>query len=78
MVDESHATGFFGPTGRGHPSFAGSSTAATLGKALGGSSGGFVVGPSVVAQALCNLAQPYLFSNTAPQQSLVPPFAYST
>jgi glycine C-acetyltransferase len=78
MVDESHATGFFGATGRGTPEHCGlidiTSTGrhlrgvdiitSTLGKALGGASGGFTTGPKVVIDLLRQRSRPYLFSNT--------------
>ncbi|MBK2125873.1 glycine C-acetyltransferase [Fangia hongkongensis] len=68
MVDDSHATGFIGEQGRGTPSFCGVEgrvdiITSTLGKALGGASGGFVAARSPVAEMLKQKARPYLFSN---------------
>jgi glycine C-acetyltransferase len=69
MVDDSHATGFFGPTGRGTPEHCGVTgrvdiVTSTLGKALGGASGGFAAGRSEVVALLRQRSRPYLFSNT--------------
>jgi len=69
MVDDSHATGFFGPTGRGTPEYHGVADridiiTSTLGKALGGASGGFTTGRSEVIDLLRQRSRPYLFSNT--------------
>ena len=69
MVDDSHATGFFGPTGRGsieHCSVMGKIDiiTSTLGKALGGASGGFTTGRREVVELLRQRSRPYLFSNT--------------
>ena len=69
VVDDSHATGFFGPTGRGTPEYYGVQDRvdivnSTFGKALGGASGGFTSGPKEVVDLLRNRARPYLFSNT--------------
>ncbi len=69
VVDDSHATGFFGPTGRGTPEYHGVQDRvdivnSTFGKALGGASGGFTAGPAEVVDLLRNRARPYLFSNT--------------
>jgi glycine C-acetyltransferase len=71
MVDDSHATGFFGPTGRGTPEHAGVAgrvdiITSTLGKALGGASGGFTAGRREVVALLRQRSRPYLFSNTLP------------
>lgn len=68
-VDECHATGFFGPTGRGAAEHCGvldrvDIITSTLGKALGGSSGGFTTGPAEVIDMLRQTSRPYLFSNT--------------
>ncbi len=68
MVDDSHATGFIGEQGRGTPSFCGVEgridiITSTLGKALGGASGGFVAARAPVAEMLKQKARPYLFSN---------------
>ena len=69
MVDESHATGFVGPTGRGVPEHHGvldriDIITSTLGKALGGASGGFTTGKREVIALLRQRSRPYLFSNT--------------
>ncbi len=69
MVDDSHATGFFGPTGRGTPEFHKCMhridvMTSTFGKALGGASGGFTTGKKEIIDLLRNRSRPYLFSNT--------------
>jgi glycine C-acetyltransferase len=69
MVDDSHATGFFGPTGRGTPEYCGVAgrvdiVTSTLGKALGGASGGFTAAPRGIVALLRQRSRPYLFSNT--------------
>jgi glycine C-acetyltransferase len=69
MVDDSHATGFMGPTGRGTPEHHGvmkrvDVTTSTLGKALGGASGGFTTGRKEIVELLRQRSRPYLFSNT--------------
>jgi glycine C-acetyltransferase len=69
MVDDSHATGFFGPTGRGsieHCDVMGrvDIVTSTLGKALGGASGGFTTGRQEIIDLLRQRSRPYLFSNT--------------
>ncbi|MCH7497207.1 MAG: glycine C-acetyltransferase [Candidatus Marinimicrobia bacterium] len=69
MVDDSHATGFFGPTGRGTPEQCGvmgrvDIITSTLGKALGGASGGFTAGRQTIIDLLRQRSRPYLFSNT--------------
>jgi glycine C-acetyltransferase len=69
MVDECHATGFFGPTGRGSIEECGvlgsiDVVTSTLGKALGGASGGFVAGRKEIVSLLRQRSRPYLFSNT--------------
>jgi len=69
MVDDSHATGFFGPTGRGTPEHCGVAhrvdvVTSTLGKALGGASGGFTSGRGEIVSLLRQRSRPYLFSNT--------------
>lgn len=69
MVDDSHATGFFGPTGRGsidHCRVMGrvDIITSTLGKALGGASGGFTSGRQEIVDILRQRSRPYLFSNT--------------
>ena len=71
MVDDSHATGFFGPTGRGTPEHFGvmqrvDIVTSTFGKALGGAAGGFTTGKKEIIQLLRNRSRPYLFSNTIP------------
>jgi glycine C-acetyltransferase len=68
-VDESHATGFFGPTGRGACEHRGvldrvDVITSTIGKALGGSSGGFTTGKAEIVDILRQRSRPYLFSNT--------------
>jgi glycine C-acetyltransferase len=69
MVDDSHAVGFLGPRGRGTPEFhnvigRADILTGTLGKALGGASGGYVSGPREVIELLRQRSRPYLFSNT--------------
>ena len=69
MVDDSHATGFFGPTGRGTPEHCGVAgrvdiITSTLGKALGGASGGFTAARREIVALLRQRSRPYLFSNT--------------
>jgi len=69
MVDDSHATGFLGPTGRGTAEHFGVAdridiTTSTLGKALGGASGGFTTGRRQVVDYLRQRSRPYLFSNS--------------
>jgi len=69
MVDDSHATGVFGPTGRGTPEHCGVASrvdvvTSTLGKALGGASGGFTTGRREIVELLRQRSRPYLFSNT--------------
>jgi len=69
MVDDSHATGFFGPTGRGSVEHCGALgrvdvITSTLGKALGGASGGFTTGRQEIIDLLRQRSRPYLFSNT--------------
>ena len=69
MVDDSHSTGFFGPTGRGTPEYHGGQDridiiTSTLGKALGGASGGFTSARKEIVELLRNRSRPYLFSNT--------------
>ncbi|WP_371163837.1 glycine C-acetyltransferase [Buchananella felis] len=69
LVDDSHATGFVGPGGRGTAALFGVEErvdilTGTLGKALGGASGGYVAGPATVIDMLRQKARPYLFSNT--------------
>ncbi|MFN5296895.1 MAG: glycine C-acetyltransferase [Planctomycetaceae bacterium] len=69
MVDDSHAVGFIGDTGRGTPELHGVTQridvlTGTLGKALGGASGGYTSGRSEIVQLLRQRSRPYLFSNT--------------
>jgi len=69
MVDDSHATGFFGPGGRGTPEYCGVEEkvdiiTSTLGKALGGATGGFTSGRKEMIELLRQRSRPYLFSNT--------------
>jgi glycine C-acetyltransferase len=71
MVDDSHATGFLGPTGRGSAEHHGVMDkvdifTSTLGKALGGGSGGFTTGRQEIVDLLRQRSRPYLFSNTLP------------
>jgi glycine C-acetyltransferase len=71
MVDDSHATGFIGETGRGTPEHCGVGgrvdiVTSTLGKALGGASGGFTASRKEIVEVLRNRSRPYLFSNTLP------------
>ena len=69
MVDDSHATGFFGPNGRGTADELDvrdriDITTSTLGKALGGASGGFTTGRKEIIEFLRQRSRPYLFSNS--------------
>jgi glycine C-acetyltransferase len=71
MVDDSHATGFMGAGGRGTPEHCGVAQrvdiiTSTLGKALGGGSGGFVAARREVIEWLRQRSRPYLFSNSIP------------
>ncbi len=71
MVDDSHATGFMGKTGRGSAEHHGVMDkvdiyTSTLGKALGGASGGFTSGRQKIIDLLRQRSRPYLFSNTLP------------
>jgi len=71
MVDDSHATGFMGPTGRGTPEHCGVAArvdilTGTLGKALGGGSGGYIAARREVIEWLRQRSRPYLFSNSIP------------
>jgi len=71
MVDDSHATGFIGPTGRGTPELFGVSDkvdliTSTLGKAVGGGTGGFTSGWRELIELLRQRSRPYLFSNAIP------------
>ncbi|GAA1661213.1 glycine C-acetyltransferase [Nonomuraea maheshkhaliensis] len=69
MVDDSHAVGFVGPTGRGTPELHGVTDridiiTGTLGKALGGASGGYVAARKEICELLRQRSRPYLFSNS--------------
>jgi glycine C-acetyltransferase len=69
MVDECHAAGFVGKTGRGTPEFHGvmdriDIITGTLGKALGGGSGGYITGRKPMIDLLRQRSRPYLFSNS--------------
>ena len=69
MSDECHSTGFIGPKGKGVPEELGvmdqvDIVTGTLGKALGGASGGFTSGPKEIIELLRQKSRPYLFSNT--------------
>ena len=69
MVDDSHAVGFLGATGRGTPEHCGvmgriDILTGTLGKALGGASGGYTSGRQAIIDLLRQRSRPYLFSNT--------------
>jgi glycine C-acetyltransferase len=69
MVDDSHAVGFMGKTGRGTPEYHGvmgriDIITGTLGKALGGASGGYTSGRKDIISLLRQRSRPYLFSNT--------------
>ena len=71
MVDDSHATGFMGSTGRGTPEHCGVAgrvdiLTGTLGKALGGGSGGYVAARREIIDWLRQRSRPYLFSNSIP------------
>jgi len=71
MVDDSHAVGFIGATGAGTPEMFGvrdrvDIIAGTLGKALGGASGGYISSHQEIVDLLRQRARPYLFSNSIP------------
>jgi glycine C-acetyltransferase len=71
IVDDSHATGVIGATGRGTPEHFGvlgevDVITSTLGKALGGAAGGFVAGPAPLCDLLTQRSRPQLFSNALP------------
>jgi glycine C-acetyltransferase len=71
MVDDSHATGFMGASGRGTPEHCGVAErvdilSGTLGKALGGGSGGYIAARGEVIEWLRQRSRPYLFSNSIP------------
>jgi len=70
-VDDSHATGVLGKTGRGTPEYAGvlgevDIITSTLGKALGGAAGGFVASSAALCDSLVQRSRPQLFSNALP------------
>lgn len=78
MVDDSHAVGFVGPGGRGTPAYCGVAdrvdiVTGTLGKAMGGASGGYTSGRREIVDWLRQRSRPYLFSN-----SLAPAIAATT
>jgi len=78
MVDDSHAVGFMGKYGRGTPEYCGVEgrvdiITGTLGKALGGASGGYTSGRKELIHLLRQRSRPYLFSNT-----LAPSIAYAS
>ena len=71
MIDDSHATGFIGATGRGSAEHFGVMDkidifTSTLGKAIGGASGGFTTGKKEIIDLLRQKSRPYLFSNSIP------------
>lgn len=71
FIDECHATGFFGATGRGTEEYLNVKGKidiinSTLGKALGGAAGGYTTGPKQLIDILRQRSRPYLFSNTLP------------
>jgi glycine C-acetyltransferase len=71
MVDDSHATGILGPTGRGTPEHLGvldriDIITSTLGKTLGGAAGGFTCARQEIVDVLRQRSRPYLFSNAVP------------
>jgi glycine C-acetyltransferase len=71
MVDDSHAVGFVGPTGAGTPELFGVQdrvdiVTGTLGKALGGASGGYTAAHGEIVEMLRQRSRPYLFSNSVP------------
>lgn len=71
MVDDSHAVGFWGPTGKGTHESCGVAgrvdiLTGTLGKALGGASGGYTAARKEIVETLRQRSRPYLFSNTLP------------
>jgi len=77
VVDDSHAAGFVGPRGRGTPEYHNVQQrvdliTGTLGKALGGASGGFTSGRKEIIEYLRQRSRPYLFSNS------IPPFIAAT
>ncbi len=77
MIDDSHCTGFIGKRGRGTHEYRGvmdrvDIITSTLGKAMGGASGGFTAGRAEIIEILRNRSRPYLFSNT-----LAPPIVFT-
>ncbi|HPW45311.1 MAG TPA: glycine C-acetyltransferase [bacterium] len=71
MVDDSHATGFVGKSGRGTPEHCGvmkrvDIITSTMGKAMGGAAGGFTTGKKSMVDLLRQRSRPYLFSNALP------------
>ncbi|MDO8353901.1 MAG: glycine C-acetyltransferase, partial [Aestuariivirga sp.] len=69
LVDDCHATGFTGPQGRGTPARAGVKVdilTGTLGKALGGSAGGYIAAAKPIVDLMRQRSRPYLFSNALP------------
>lgn len=71
MIDDSHAVGFFGRNGKGSHEYCGVTErvdiiTGTLGKALGGASGGYTAGRKEIIDMLRQRSRPYLFSNTLP------------
>ncbi len=71
IVDDSHATGVLGPTGRGTAEHFGvlgdvDVITSTLGKALGGAAGGFIAGPAALCDMMTQRSRPQLFSNALP------------
>src|SRR5687767_4994947 len=73
MVDDSHAVGFIGPRGRGTPELCGVEgrvdvLTGTLGKALGGASGGYTSGRQEIVSLLRQRSRPYLFSNSRSEE----------
>jgi glycine C-acetyltransferase len=78
MIDDAHATGFLGKTGRGTHEYRGVKgkidiITGTLGKALGGASGGFTSARKPIVELLRQRSRPYLFSN-----SVAPPIVAAT
>ena len=76
MVDDSHAVGFMGATGAGTPELFGVSDrvdvlSGTLGKALGGASGGYISARKEIVDLLRQKARPYLFSNSVPPSVVI-------
>jgi len=76
FIDEAHATGFFGKTGRGTEEYHDiigqvDIINSTLGKAMGGASGGYTAGPKELIDLLRQRGRPYLFSNSLPPPVVV-------